>query len=113
MKVKLKSLVRTVKSEPMAVSEKSPKAREIVPEVTLNTAMKGMSGLSDCKVGKKYRFIFDAEVTGDRSPRDYEVKNEGFKTTDRIVDFKLVAGALEPKTISEAAERMKSSGEKY
>lgn len=113
MKVKLKSLVRSVKSEPMAVSESSPKAREIAPEITLNTAMKGMSGLTDCKVGKKYRFIFDAEVTGDRSPREWEMKNEGLKKTDRIVDFKLVAGALEPKTIAEAADRMKTSGEKY
>lgn len=106
MKVKLSSLVtKTKTAEPARVA----KTVERTPEVTLNTKMKGMSGLHDCKVGQKYRLVFDAEVIADRSASEWDISAEGMKPTDRIVTFKLLKGAIspEPKNIEEAGKAMK------
>lgn len=110
MHMRLKSLaVKTKEPKPSKISEATP---ERVPEVELNTKMEGISGLSGCKVGDKYRLVFDAEVKALRSPKEWEIEH-GFKKTDLFLTFTLNKGGIEPKSIAEAATRMKESGDKY
>jgi len=107
MKMKLTSLAVKTKQPEMPVTTKQKTTVEI-PEIRLDTRMSGMKGLHGCKVGDKYRLVFDAEVKADRSPEDWDIKNGGYKPTDRIVTFKLVKGSAthEAKSVADAKKGM-------
>ena len=96
MKATLQDLGVTVKSPtPMAVesAKTASKPTKHFPDVRLTSAQ--IDGLENCKVGQKYRLVFEAEVKGDKSPGEWEMREEGLKATGRIVDFKLVKGSAE------------------
>ena len=85
-------------------------------------APQNISGIEDCKVGHKYRATFELEVTSDKSPDEWDIREKKMKPTDRIVRFKATKGQIEklgmnsndkkPGSIAEA-RMMAKEGKEY
>src|SRR3990172_9332548 len=95
MKIMMKDMgVPRKAPQPMPATKEAPKTVIDYPNIRLTS--QNVDGLENCKVGQKYQAMFELEVTGDRSPDEWDIREKKMKARDRIVDFKATKGHVEP-----------------